>query len=90
MIHEKYYYLAQKQEELLSRRNNVDQSFYNGIYERYKNPVLTRNHVPIHWRFDLNRETNPNFQERLGVNAVFNPGAIFLKTNIILLFVWKE
>ena len=84
MIHEKYYYLAQKQEELLSRRNNVDQSFYNGIYERYKNPVLTRNHVPIHWRFDLNRETNPNFQERLGVNAVFNPGAIFFEDKYYL------
>ena len=77
MIHEKYEELLGKQEELIGRKNVVDSSFYNGIYERYENPVLTREHVPIHWRFDLNKETNPFFLERLGVNASFNPGAIY-------------
>ena len=48
----------------------------NGIYNRYKNPVLTRNHIPLHWRFDLNPETNPFFMERIGFNAAFNAGAM--------------
>lgn len=77
MIHEKYRELVMKQEELIKRKNIVDRSFYNGIYERYQHPVITRDHVPIHWRFDLNKETNPYFMERLGVNATFNPGAIY-------------
>lgn len=84
MIHEKYYQLVNEQEELLSRKNNVKTDFYNGVYERYENPVITRDHVPIHWRFDLNKETNPNFQERLGVNSVFNPGAIYFNDKYYL------
>ena len=48
----------------------------NGVYSRYKNPVLTREHVPLHWRFDFNPETNPHFMERIGFNAAFNSGAI--------------
>ena len=48
----------------------------NGIYQRYRNPVLTAKHIPINWRFDLNYTTNPFLMERLGVNAVFNCGAI--------------
>ena len=48
----------------------------NGIYQRYQYPVLTAKHIPINWRFDLNYATNPFLMERLGVNAVFNCGAI--------------
>ena len=48
----------------------------NGIYNRYQNPVLTRDHIPLSWRFDLNPETNPFFMERIGYNAVFNAGAM--------------
>lgn len=77
-IHEKYYDLAAKQEKLLARKNEVDTEFYNGLYERYRYPVLTREHTPLHWRYDLNRETNPYFLERLGINAVMNSGAIYL------------
>ena len=77
MYHAKYLRQKEKQEELLSRKNEKS-SFYNGIYLRWKNPVLTRDHVPLHWRYDLNPETNPFFMERLGVNAVFNAGAIYL------------
>lgn len=44
------------------------------VYDRYNDPVVTRHHVPLHWRFDSNNETNPFFQERLGINATFNPG----------------
>ena len=78
MIHEKYFELVKKQEELLNRKNEVDASFYNGIYNRYRYPVLTREHAPILWQYDLSRETNPYFEERLGINAVFNSGAIEL------------
>lgn len=48
----------------------------NGIYDRYQNPVLNDKHVPLHWKYDLNPDTNPYLMERLGINCVFNPGAI--------------
>ena len=71
MVHEKYYELLKKQEELLNRKN-VKSDFYNGVYDRYEYPVLTREHIPLTWRYDLNKETNPYFMERLGINAVMN------------------
>lgn len=78
MIHEKYYWMTERQEALLARKNQVDEDFYNGIYDRYKYPVLTREHIPVTWQYDINKDTNPYFQERLGVNAVMNSGAIYL------------
>ena len=78
MVHEKYYDLAAEQEKLITRKNEVDTGFYNGLFERYKYPVLTREHAPIHWRYDVDKETNPFFMERLGINAVMNAGAIEL------------
>ncbi len=78
MIHEKYYWLTERQEALLSRKNQVDENFYNGIYDRYKYPVLTREHIPVTWQYDIDKDTNPYFQERLGVNAVMNSGALYL------------
>lgn len=48
----------------------------NGIFERYKNPVLTAAHAPVFWRYDMNPETNPYFMERFGINGTFNAGAI--------------
>ena len=77
-IHPRYEIELAKQQELLSRPNEVDTSFYNGIYDRYRNPVLTREHIPLFWRYDLDMDRNPYFQERLGVNAVMNSGAIEL------------
>ncbi|WP_026507174.1 glycoside hydrolase family 130 protein [Butyrivibrio sp. MC2013] len=77
MIHEKYYNELKKQNELLERKN-VKSDFYNGIFDRYEYPVLTRDHTPLTWRYDLNKDTNPFFMERLGINAVMNSGAIYL------------
>ena len=77
MIHKKYYELLKKQEELLNKKNKKA-DFYNGIYDRYENPVLTREHIPLTWQYDLNEETNPYFMERLGINAVMNSGAIMI------------
>ena len=78
MIHPKYYEMLKKQEFFLSKKNKINNDFYNGVYDRYENPILTRDSVPLTWRFDLNQETNPFFMERLGVNCVFNSGAIYL------------
>ena len=85
MIHKKYFELLEKQEALLTRKNEKNTEFYNGVYERYKYPVLTRDHIPLHWRYDLNKETNPYFMERLGVNAVFNTGAIYFNGQYYLI-----
>ncbi len=84
MIHAKYFEEVKKQEELLNKKNKVDASFYNGIFDRYENPVLTRDHAPIIWRYDIDAETNPFFEERLGINAVMNSGAIELNGKFYL------
>ncbi len=77
-LHPQYEKQLAKQQELLNRPDHVDAVFYNGIYCRYQYPVLTREHIPLFWRYDLDADTNPYFQERLGVNAVMNSGAIEL------------
>ena len=61
---------------LIKRKNSVDASWDNGVYERYVNPVITAAHVPLEWRYDLNPKTNPFLLERLGINAALNAGAI--------------
>ena len=76
-MHPQYYVEQEKYEKLISRKN-VKSSEYNGMYDRYVYPVLTREHIPVFWRYDLDEKTNPFFMERLGVNAVFNSGAIEL------------
>lgn len=77
MLHEQYQTEQAKLVKLQNRKNEKS-DFYNGIIERYKDPILTRNHIPVFWKYDLDSETNPYFQERLGVNAVMNSGAIEL------------
>lgn len=77
MLSERYFVEKEKYEKLIARKN-VKSDFYNGIYDRYEYPVLTRDHIPLTWKYDLNPETNPYFMERLGVNAAFNAGAIYL------------
>ncbi len=84
MIHPGYKTERKKQEILLNRKN-VKSDFYNGIYDRYEYPVLTRDHIPLTWRYDLDQNTNPFFMERLGVNAVMNAGAIELDGKFYLM-----
>mgnify|MGYP000907685053 FL=1 len=76
-MHPRYYIELDKYQKLI-RKKNEKSPVYNGMFDRYVNPVLTRDHVPLFWRYDLNEETNPYFMERLGVNSVFNAGAIKL------------
>ena len=78
MLHQKYEEELKKYEALINKKNEVDPNFYNGVYDRYVNPVLTREHIPLTWQYDLNPETNPYFMKRLGINAVMNSGAIEL------------
>jgi len=61
--------------EHITRPNKIA-GLGNGIYNRYINPILTADHTPLSWRYDLCAETNPYLMERFGVNAVFNAGAI--------------
>jgi len=75
--------VAAEHEALIQRENCPAAS--NGVYTKYELPVLTAAHAPIHWRYDLNPETNPLFLERIGVNAAFNPGAIKLKGKYVLM-----
>lgn len=77
MLHKQYYIEQEKYERLLARKNEKS-TYYNGILQKYVYPVVTREHIPLHWKYDLNPETNPYFMERLGVNAVMNSGAIEL------------
>ena len=68
--------LMEAYERLLSRPNPVDEHFYNGLYSRYRNPVLTREHIPPFWMYDANPKSNPFMMQRLGVNATLNSGAL--------------
>lgn len=76
--------MVMKRYEEIVNRKNVKSDFYNGIYDRYEYPVLTRDHIPPFWKFDMNPETNPYFMERIGVNAVMNSGAIELNGKFYL------
>ena len=70
--------LINEQEALYNRVNKPDETFYNGLFERYEYPVLTRDHVPVSWRYDFDPKTNPFGMERLGINAVLNSGALYI------------
>ncbi len=67
--------LRQHHEALITRPNEIITPG-NGVYERYRHPVLTGAHTPLYWRYDLDPATNPYLMERFGINAAFNAGAI--------------
>lgn len=81
---EKLQLLIESHKILTESKNRVNKSWYNGIFDRYENPVLTNEHIPLEWRYDLNEKTNPYLLERIGVNAVFNSGAIYLDGKYVL------
>ena len=66
----------QLQHEQLLTRKNMPTDAYNGIFTRYRHPILTAAHTPLFWRYDLDPATNPYCMERIGINAVMNSGAI--------------
>ena len=75
--------LFEKHEQLITRKNEPTED-NNGVYQRYRYPVVTAAHAPIFWRYDLDPETNPFLMERIGVNVAFNAGAILHEGNICL------
>ncbi len=75
--------LKQQHAKLL-RRKNRPQADGNGIFERHEHPVLTADHTPLAWRYDFDAKANPHLMTRLGVNAVFNVGAMEWKGGIVL------
>ncbi|MES1198298.1 MAG: glycosidase [Chitinophagaceae bacterium] len=68
----------------LIHQPNEKMNLGNGVFDRYKNPVLTAGHTPLFWRYDLDKDTNPFLMERFGINAVFNAGAIKLNDKYLL------
>ncbi|WP_247237799.1 glycosidase [Telluribacter sp. SYSU D00476] len=76
--------LQQAHDQLVTQPNEKE-ALGNGIYERYKYPVLTAQHAPLHWEYDLNPETNPYLMKRFGINAAFNAGAIKLDGRYLLI-----
>ncbi len=76
--------LIESHKILLARKNEVDPCWTNGLFERYRYPVVTADHTPLSWRYDFDPATNPYLMERMGINGVFNPGAIELNGKIIL------
>ena len=71
---ERLSWLRKKHRELMEKKNHPIEG--NGVYERYADPVLTADHAPLEWRYDLRRESNPWLMERFGIHAVMNSGAI--------------
>lgn len=75
--------LSEEHHALLNKKNEAIVPG-NGIFLRYKNPIITAAHTPLSWRYDLNKETNPFCMERMGINAAFNAGAIYKDGKYIL------
>lgn len=74
----------QRQHRTLLTRRNLPQRLGNGLFDRYERPVLTAEHVPLEWRYDFNHASNPHLLTRLGINSVFNVGALEWNGNIVL------
>jgi 4-O-beta-D-mannosyl-D-glucose phosphorylase len=75
--------LFNEHSKLITKKNKKRKNG-NGIYDRYKHPVVTRNHAPVFWKYDLNYESNPHLMTRLGVNTTFNAGAIKLNGKYLM------
>jgi len=77
-------WLISSHKEVMERKNEALPS-ENGVYERFLYPVISREHTPLFWRYDLDRETNPHLMERIGVNCALNPGAIEFEGRIYMM-----
>lgn len=71
-----------REHQKLTAMKNEPVKANNGVFIRYKNPVVTADHTPLFWRYDYDYKANPYFMERLGINCTFNPGAIELNGKI--------
>lgn len=80
--------LFRKHEELITRKN-VAVEDGNGIFTRYKYPVVTAAHTPVFWRYDLDEKSNPYLMERISMNAAMNSGAINGTASTCWWCVWR-
>jgi len=76
--------LLETHEKLITRKNRKLKGG-NGVFDRYAFPVLTDQHTPVFWRYDLDPKTNPYLMERMGINSTFNAGAIEFGGKIVVL-----
>jgi 4-O-beta-D-mannosyl-D-glucose phosphorylase len=83
LFQKRLFQLKSSHKELIAQKNYKN-SLSNGIYDRYQNPIITPQHTPIHWRYDLNPKSNPFLMERFGINATFNAGAIKFEGKYLL------
>ena len=74
-----------RQYEKLIAKKNIAEELDNGIYTRWEHPVVTAEHTPIFWRYDLDKNTNPFLMQRQGINAAFNAGAIYWQGKYLLM-----
>jgi len=80
----RYKILTDAYHQLVERENEKEQSL-NGIYCRYKYPIITPGHIPLTWKYDFNPASNPHLLERIGINATFNAGAIKFNGKYLLI-----
>lgn len=78
-----------EQQQVLLKQINTAIPSSNGIVQRYRNPVVTKDHIPLDWRFDFNPSDNPFFMERISFNSTMNAGALYWQDKF-LLFVRVE
>ena len=76
--------LFRNHERLVTQKNHRIEGG-NGVFERYAHPVLTAEHTPVFWRYDLDPKTNPHLMERMGINSTFNAGAMEFEGKIVVL-----
>jgi 4-O-beta-D-mannosyl-D-glucose phosphorylase len=76
--------IRQQYESLLQLPNPAE-LYSNGIITRFRHPVLTPDHIPYFWKYDLNEKTNPLLLERFGINGTFNAGAIKYEGKYLLM-----
>lgn len=75
--------LLDENEQLLTVKNKPSEK-NNGIFQRWQNPIITSDHIPLYWRYDFNEESNPMLLERIGVNATLNSGAIIFNDKYVV------
>lgn len=75
IFNERLTQVTKRYEELIGHKN-VAYDYGNGVFERYKHPILSAEHIPYFWKYDLDPHSNPYLMERVGINAAFNAGAI--------------
>ncbi|MDT3388783.1 MAG: glycosidase, partial [Bacteroidota bacterium] len=76
---------ARQRHDALINQKNSPLETSNGIYTKYVHPILTAEHTPLEWRYDFSESDNPFFEQRIMINATFNPGAIKWKDKYLLI-----